>query len=82
MCDSVGNCGTDFQLVCFEQTLTVTILENMVELHYPTHFQLLLLPTQGHYSCDMELTLILTLAEKLRSIEPNYLIITLSVFCV
>ena len=25
VCASVGNCGTDFQLVCFEQTPTVTI---------------------------------------------------------
>lgn len=28
VCATVGNCGTDFQLVCFEQTLTD--LENMV----------------------------------------------------
>lgn len=53
-----------------------------LELHYPTRFQLLVLPIEGrHYSCDMELTFIWTMAEKLRSIEPNYLIITLSVFC-
>ena len=28
VCATVGNCGTDFQLVCFEQTLTD--LKNMV----------------------------------------------------
>ena len=33
---SVGNCGADFQLVCFEQTLAVTIFrEHGIMAHIP-----------------------------------------------